>query len=68
MLSREFHCRDCGGAEGYPARPRTVVEKYVLPRLLMRPVRCSTCFRRSWVPLFVHIRENNKHGASAQAA
>jgi len=68
MLSKEFHCRDCGGGEGYRSRPRTAVEKYVLPLMWLRPVRCCGCFRRYWVPTFVHVRELSAPDSSRQAA
>jgi hypothetical protein len=45
----KFHCRECGGHEAYRSRPRGVFEKWVLPVLMLRPVRCDQCFHRSYV-------------------
>ncbi len=45
----EFHCRGCGGQEAYRSRPRGFFEKYVLPLLLLQPVRCEHCYHRSYV-------------------
>ena len=68
MLSRQFQCRDCGGLAGYRSRRRSFVEKYLLPLLLLRPVRCGDCFRRSYRPLFVPVRERNESDVTNQAA
>jgi hypothetical protein len=56
-MRKPFQCVDCGSVEGYRSRPRNVVEKYILSVLGLRPVRCSDCFRRSYEPFFVTIRE-----------
>jgi hypothetical protein len=48
-LFDEFHCRGCGSKEAYRSRPRGVVEKYLLPLLLLRAVRCERCYRRCYV-------------------
>jgi hypothetical protein len=55
--SFQFQCRDCGGVEGYRSRPRNFVERYVLPGLFLRPVRCADCFRRSYQSCLVPVRE-----------
>ncbi len=57
MLSKQFHCSDCGSAHGFRSRPRTVTEKYLLPVFLLRPVRCAKCFRRDYRLLFVEVPE-----------
>jgi hypothetical protein len=44
----EFHCQECGHHEAYRSRPRGVFEKYLLPILMLRPVRCDRCYRRSY--------------------
>ena len=49
MMRKSFQCRDCGSVEGYRSRPRNVVEKYVLPVLRLRPVRCADCFRDTYM-------------------
>ena len=45
----EFHCRGCGGQEAYRSRPRGFFEKYALPVLWLRAVRCERCYHRSYV-------------------
>ena len=57
MLSKQFQCHDCGSLVGFRSRPRTLVEKYVLPMFLLRPVRCGDCFRRYYRAIFVEVRE-----------
>lgn len=47
-LLREFHCRHCGGRQGFVSRPRNFLERDLLPALRMRPARCGDCYRRSW--------------------
>lgn len=43
-----FRCPDCGSGEGLRSRPRTSLERYFLPVFLLRPVRCTECFRRDY--------------------
>jgi hypothetical protein len=57
MVRQPFQCRDCGSVKGYRSRPRNVIEKYILPVLGLRPVRCADCSRRSFQPFFVITRE-----------
>ena len=45
----EFHCPECGHGEAYRSLPRDLFEKYVLPLMMLRPVRCDRCYRRSYV-------------------
>jgi hypothetical protein len=68
MLSKQFQCRDCGSPNGYRSRPRTFTEKYILPALYLRPVRCGDCFRRFYRPLFVQVRERNQSEVTHHAA
>jgi hypothetical protein len=68
MSSRQFQCRDCGGLVGYRSRRRGFVEKCLLPLLLLRPVRCGDCFRRSYRPLFVPVRERGEAHVTDHAA
>jgi len=53
----EFHCDDCGSDTGFRSRRRTFSERYVLPILLLKPVRCAECFRRDYRLLFVPVKE-----------
>ena len=57
MFFRPFQCKDCGSVAGFRSRPRTLTEKYLLPVLLLRPVRCGDCFRRTYQTIFVEARE-----------
>ena len=69
MLSRTFHCDDCGSIEGYRSRPRNFFEKRLLPLVGLRPVRCGDCFRRYYRPTFVEVRERPEvHGSVQRAA
>jgi hypothetical protein len=71
LFFSEFCCHNCGGREGYVSRPRNFVEKYALPSLMLRPVRCGDCYRRSWRPLGVHLLQRMdamKFDAEAMAA
>jgi hypothetical protein len=53
----EFHCDDCGSETGFRSRRRTLFERYVLPAVLLQPVRCAECFRRDYRLIFVPVRE-----------
>jgi len=59
-MRKPFQCVDCGSIEGYRSRPRNLIEKYILPVLGLRLVRCSDCFRRSHQPFFVIVRERSE--------
>ena len=67
MLSKPFRCHECGGLQGFRSRPRSLAEKYVLPLLLLRPVRCGDCFRRSYRSIFVAVQERNASGITTRA-
>jgi hypothetical protein len=53
----EFHCDDCGSNTGFRSRRRTLFERYLLPTLLLQPVRCAECFRRDYRLIFVPVKE-----------
>jgi hypothetical protein len=53
----EFHCDDCGSDAGFRSRRRTFFERYLLPIVLLKPVRCSECFRRNYRLLFVPVKD-----------
>jgi hypothetical protein len=57
MLSKQYECPDCGGSEGYRSRRRNLIEKYILPLMMLQPVRCTSCYRRTSVSMFVHVPE-----------
>jgi hypothetical protein len=51
-----YRCSDCGGETGFRSRRRTFTERFILPLLLLRPVRCGECFRRDYRLIFVQVR------------
>ena len=53
----EFHCDDCGSDSGFRSRRRTFLERWLLPAFLLKPVRCTECFRRDYRLLFVPVKE-----------
>lgn len=57
FFRKQFECNECGSSVGYRSRPRTFTEKYLSRLLLLRPVRCGGCFRRSYRPIFVPVKE-----------
>ena len=69
-LSGEFHCGGCGGDEAYRSRPRGFFEKYLLPGLLLRPVRCGRCYHRRYVfrtiPVLEPVQSERKRTQSEQ--
>jgi hypothetical protein len=48
LLAKPYRCRDCGKGAGFRSRPRTLMERYILPLTLMQPVRCAECSRRDY--------------------
>ncbi len=53
----QFRCRDCSSEIGFRSRRRTFFERYVLPLVLMKPVRCGECFRRDYRWIFTPVRD-----------
>ena len=53
---KQFHCRDCGSDVAYESRPRTLTEKYFLPVVRLKTVRCGECFRRYVRPIALPVR------------
>ena len=56
MITDRYRCPDCGSSDAYRSRRRGFVEKFVQPFLLLKPVRCANCFRRSATSLFTSAR------------
>lgn len=56
LLSRTFHCSDCGCDVGFRSRRRTFTERFILPLFLLKPVRCGECFRRDYRLIFVPVK------------
>jgi hypothetical protein len=50
-----YRCRDCASDVGFRSRRRSLIERFLLPLLLLKPVRCGECFRRDswwiWTPV-----------------
>ncbi len=57
LSSRSYQCRDCGSEVGFQSRRRTLTERYILPLLLLKPVRCGECFRRDYRIIFTLVRD-----------
>ena len=47
MLLKQYQCPDCGGFEAYRSRRRNLLEKYILPFMMLQPARCMNCHRRT---------------------
>jgi hypothetical protein len=58
---KPYRCRDCGKGVGFRSRPRTLMERYVLPLILMQPVRCAECSRRDYRLIFTPVSELSHH-------
>jgi hypothetical protein len=58
-ISTTYRCRDCGRELGFRSHPRTFVECYILPLLLMQPVRCAACFRRDYWLIVTTVRKRS---------
>ena len=66
-FAREFHCRGCGGHDAYQSRPRGFFERYLLPVIFLRPVRCDRCYLRSYVLRTVVARERTLPSKSLES-
>lgn len=61
-LTHPYSCRDCGSEVGFRSRRRTATERYILPLLLLQPVRCAECFRRDYRLIFTQVRDRLADG------
>lgn len=52
-----YHCPDCNSEIGFRSRRRSLTERYLLPVLFLRPVRCGECFRRDYRLIFTPVRQ-----------
>jgi hypothetical protein len=50
-----YLCSDCGSTTGFRSRRRTLTERFLLPLLLLQPVRCGECFRRDYRLIFTQV-------------
>jgi hypothetical protein len=65
-----FRCWKCGGLKAYRSRSRGFFERYLLPLLLLKPVRCERCFHRVYVLRMVSSVQHvvpSGNGAAAAA-
>lgn len=56
-MTPAYVCRDCGSDSGFRSRRRTLTERFILPLLLLQPVRCGECFRRDYRLIFTPVHE-----------
>ena len=54
-LTPPYICRDCGSKIGFRSRRRTLIERFILPLFLLKPVRCGECFRRDYRLIFTPV-------------
>jgi hypothetical protein len=57
FFSQPYQCRDCGSDVGFRSRRRTFTERFLLPMLLLQPVRCGECFRRDYRLISTRVRD-----------
>ena len=68
MLSKQFQCPDCGSLAGFRSHARTFTEKYILPVMFLRPVRCADCYRRDYHTVFMDVLEREQSEVTRKAA
>ena len=56
-FAKPYRCPDCGKEICFRSRRRTFTERYILPIVLMQPVRCAECFRRHYRSIFTNVHE-----------
>jgi hypothetical protein len=56
-LVSPYRCNDCGNESGFRSRRRTLTERFLLPLVFLRPVRCGECFRRDYRLIFTQVGE-----------
>lgn len=56
-LTPPYRCRDCGSEVGFRSRRRSFTERFVLPLVLLQPVRCGECFRRDYRLIFTPVSD-----------
>jgi len=65
-FAQPYRCRDRGRGVAFHSRPRTLTERYILPLLLMKAVRCAECFRRNYRLIFTPVRDPNETASPIQ--
>lgn len=56
-FSQTYMCHDCGSQVGFRSRRRNFLERFLLPLVLLQPVRCGECFRRDYRLIFTAVRD-----------
>ena len=56
-FTHPYICHDCGSTVGFRSRRRNLFERFVLPLMLLQPVRCGECFRRDYRLIFMAVRD-----------
>jgi len=56
-FAHSYMCHDCGSEVGFRSRRRNFLERYLLPIMLLQPVRCGECFRRDYRLIFTAVRD-----------
>jgi len=56
-FSPSYLCHDCGSQVGFRSRRRNFLERFLLPLVLLQPVRCGECFRRDYRMIFTAVRD-----------
>lgn len=56
-FTHSYMCHDCGSEVGFRSRRRNFLERFVLPVMLLQPVRCGECFRRDYRLIFTVVRD-----------
>jgi hypothetical protein len=67
-IFQTYYCRDCGSDVGFRSRRRNFGERYLLPILLLQPVRCGECFRRDYRLIFTRVRDRMPEPAKMEPA
>ena len=52
-----YRCHDCGSTEGFRSRRRSLIERIILPVMLLKPVRCGECFRRDYRLILTRVHD-----------
>jgi hypothetical protein len=56
-FTHAYMCHDCGSEVGFRSRRRNFLERFLLPVMLLQPVRCGECFRRDYRLIFTAVRD-----------
>jgi hypothetical protein len=68
VFAKLFECRNCGSFNGYASRPRNFAERYILPLLFLRTVRCGDCYSRSFRTRWAPVQEQRRSKSGRAAA